>query len=110
MQTFIDTETQQLYEYDDDVQVKIVAGAYELTAAHGERLNHPEKLQPFIRPRALPPTARQLAAQAALAEIYRLETSITQRRLREAVLGTDGGWLGEIEQKIEALRKVAIVG
>jgi hypothetical protein len=36
-------------------------------------------------------------------EIYKLESSITPRRLREAVLG-DGGWLADIDLKIKKLR------
>ena len=41
---------------------------------------------------------------AALQSIIALENKITSRRLREAVLGIDGGWLASIEAEIAALR------
>lgn len=37
-------------------------------------------------------------------QITTLEASITQRRQREAILGTDNGWLAGIEAQIAALR------
>lgn len=40
----------------------------------------------------------------ALAEISRLESEITPRRTREAILGTDGGWLANQESLIAAER------
>lgn len=39
-----------------------------------------------------------------LSQIATLEASITQRRQREAILGTDNGWLAGIEAQIAALR------
>lgn len=39
-----------------------------------------------------------------LLQINSLEGTITARRLREAVLGTDNGWLANIEDEIEDLR------
>jgi hypothetical protein len=47
-----------------------------------------------------PPTAQQLT----LAEIHTLEATITPRRLREALLGTDNGWLASIDAQIATLR------
>lgn len=44
-------------------------------------------------------------SQLALVKINKLEASVTQRRLREAVLGIDGGWLVAVNLQIEALRK-----
>jgi hypothetical protein len=41
---------------------------------------------------------------AALQSIIVLENKITSRRLREAVLGIDGGWLASVEAEIAALR------
>jgi hypothetical protein len=37
-------------------------------------------------------------------QIATLERTITPRRLREAVLGIDNGWLSNMEEKITALR------
>lgn len=51
-------------------------------------------------PLPVPPTPRELV----LAEIHSLEASITNRRLREAVLGTDNGWLAGIDAQIAVLR------
>jgi hypothetical protein len=41
----------------------------------------------------------------AMMKIIELESTITSRRLREAILGTDGGWLSNVNQQIAALRK-----
>lgn len=38
------------------------------------------------------------------AQIMQLEMSITPRRLREAMLGTDSGWLANVNSQIEGLR------
>lgn len=43
-------------------------------------------------------------ARDALAEIQRLEAEIDARRMREAVLGTDGGWLATQDALIAAER------
>lgn len=48
-----------------------------------------------------PPTP----AQIALAKIAALESSVTDRRIREAVLGIDSGWLAALNAEIVALRK-----
>lgn len=37
-------------------------------------------------------------------QILAIEGTITQRRIREAVLGTDAGWLSDREDEIAALR------
>ena len=39
-----------------------------------------------------------------LLQIDTLEKSITTRRIRESILGTDNGWLKNIEAEIETLR------
>lgn len=38
-------------------------------------------------------------------QIVALESQQTPRRIREALLGTDNGWLADIESQIEALRE-----
>jgi hypothetical protein len=45
-----------------------------------------------------------VAALAKREQILNLESQITPRRLREAVLGVDGGWLLSINNQINALR------
>lgn len=55
----------------------------------------------------VPLTADQLKAIRVVkvkAEIEVIEASITPRRTREAVLGTDGGWLAARDAEIAALR------
>ncbi len=37
-------------------------------------------------------------------KIFELENTVTFRRLREAILGTDGGWLHALDQEIAMLR------
>ena len=44
------------------------------------------------------------AEQVILSQIAAIEATITQRRLREATLGTDNGWLSEQDAAIAALR------
>lgn len=45
-----------------------------------------------------------IEANRVLNEIIALEATITPRRTREAILGTDNGWLADIELKIQELR------
>lgn len=40
-----------------------------------------------------------------LSRIAAIEATITPRRLREAVLGLDNGWLADVNEKISELRK-----
>ena len=40
----------------------------------------------------------------AVQRITELEATITIRRIREAALGTDGGWLKNVDDQIAALR------
>ena len=40
-----------------------------------------------------------------LQQISALEASVTDRRIREAVLGTDNGWLKGVNDQITALRE-----
>lgn len=47
---------------------------------------------------------RLAAQQVIFEEIARLESEVTPRRIREAVLGTDGGWLANQEALIAAER------
>ena len=37
-------------------------------------------------------------------QIRQLESTVTQRRMREAALGMDNGWLEHLNQQIETLR------
>lgn len=44
------------------------------------------------------------AKRAAIDQIKALEQTVTERRIREAILGTDGGWLANTNSQIAALR------
>ncbi len=44
------------------------------------------------------------ARREALKQIAELEATITTRRMREAALGTDNGWLANLDAQIQALR------
>lgn len=54
------------------------------------------------RPSVIDPTFD--TDEAIRAQIIELEAQVAPRRLREAVLGVDGGWLADIHQKIALLR------
>lgn len=105
MQHFQDTATGMIWAFDDGVNPSDYSstpstlsatikekpseahiwqnGAWVLDAKLQQELNRAE-------------TANQIIA---------LEATITPRRIREAVLGTDTGWLAEIEAHIAALRQ-----
>lgn len=90
--------------YDDGVN-KIPEGAIDISEAdwmeclenQGRRKFVKGVLKEYTPP---PPTA----SEQALIDIRALEASITPRRIREAVLGTDNGWMADVEEQIEALR------
>lgn len=42
--------------------------------------------------------------QEILSQITSIELSITERRIREAILGVDNGWLANVDAQIKALR------
>ena len=65
MQTFKDSVTQKIWQFDDDVVVTDTAGVYSFTAAHGAVLNTPTTLQPYTIPA---PTAAQLLQDAKTAQ------------------------------------------
>jgi hypothetical protein len=62
MQNFIDTATQQVWSFEDDVTVKVESGTYVFTAAHGAQLATPATLQPYTAPVL---TAAQIASEQA---------------------------------------------
>ena len=64
MQNFIDSKTQQVYAFEDDVRVTNANGVYAFAAASGVPLDVPTTLQPYTPPPAPAPTAAQILAQA----------------------------------------------
>ncbi|SKC78226.1 hypothetical protein SAMN05445504_2360 [Burkholderia sp. CF099] len=61
MQKFIDTATQQLWAFDDDVKASKENGSYMFSDAHGDPLQVPSTLQPYT------PTVEETAADEAAA-------------------------------------------
>lgn len=98
--------TRGFYDLDLHTPEQIPADAIEITAEDHANLMAAQSAGNSIGandegfPVAVPPTERSLT----LSKIAELEAMITPRRLREAVLGTDGGWLETIDAKIATLR------
>ena len=79
MQTFIDTATQQVWAFDDDVDTS--GGVFK--TEHGTVLTVPATLQAYTVP---VPTAAQLLAQAKTAQIATLVSELTiidQKSIRD---------------------------
>lgn len=49
--------------------------------------------------------AANIKPPTVLEQIAQIESTITQRRIREAALGIDGGWLAQKDAEIAELRK-----
>jgi hypothetical protein len=89
MQTYIDTATQKIWSFDDDVVVSDTLGSgYTFIAPHGAVLAVPTTLQPYAVPA---PTPAQLAAVAwstyqnqALQALMRSDN--TMARVQEAII------------------------
>lgn len=79
--------------FDTDIHApdRIPADAYEVT----------EEIADELRVRRPEPPTGNAAVQA---QIRQLETQQTPRRLREAALGADGGWLAALDMQIASLR------
>jgi hypothetical protein len=94
MQTFIDTATQQVWQFEDDVVAVTVAGIYSFTAAHGVVLNVPSTLQPYVVPEKTP---EQLASIAngqlkVTAQITLEETDLVAFRCFKAGVAYPQEW------------------
>ena len=72
MQTFIDTATSNVWQFEDDVVVTDTAGVYSFKTAAGVALNSPATLQPYTIPA---PTPTQLAATAAQAQTAAMQAA-----------------------------------
>lgn len=78
-----------------------------IAAPAGQACQHIEMTAAEVTARQAEEAAAAAAAPrlAILAEIAALEVQQTPRRIREAVLGLDGGWLSSIGSEIETLRE-----
>ena len=72
MQTFIDTATSKVYQYEDDVVVTEANGVYTFTTPNGVVLTTPSTLQPYTIPA---PTPAQLTATAQAVQISTLQAA-----------------------------------
>lgn len=87
----------------------IPVDAIEITIAEHAALLEAQAAGKFIqadsdgRPVALDPPV-PTAKQIALSQILTLESTATERRVREAILGLDNGWLKNVNDQIAALR------
>lgn len=72
MQTFKDSATGQIYEYEDDVIATNTAGVYTFKAAHGMALAAPTTLQPYMIPA---PTSAQLLSQIKVIQAASIDAS-----------------------------------
>lgn len=77
MQTFQDSATLKVWQFEDDVLVTEAAGAYAFKTALGVPLNVPTTLQPYTIPA---PTAAQLLTQAQQAKIAAINASYAQNQ------------------------------
>jgi hypothetical protein len=87
MQTFQDTATLKVWQFEDDVVAVETNGVYTFKTAQGTVLNTPTTLQPYTIPA---PTAAQLLAQAQQAQIATL-TAAYQSAIAQPVSYTSKG-------------------
>ena len=65
----------------------------------------PEGVSPEELEAIFPGVTGRRRVQEALRQLEALEAMITPRRLREAILGVDGGWLANMERRIGECRE-----
>ena len=105
MKKFQDTLTGMIWEFDDEVDPfefpstpKTLSTAIEeKPAEHYVWVDGKWKEDLKVK--------RELQKQSILLEIAKLESSITSRRIREAIAGIDNGWLEAKEEEIKKLRE-----
>lgn len=64
-----------------------------------------EQYQQLLADRDAPKPLLLEGNDLILSQIAELESTATPRRLREAAIGADGGWLKNLDDKITTLRK-----
>lgn len=94
--------------YDPDIHVNIPADAVEISAEeHADLLAGQSSGKTIVagldgRPALTDPPPS--VNEALLSQIRALEATVTARRIREAVLGVDNGWLAALNADIALLR------
>lgn len=90
----------------DNVGCQIPVDAVEISKAqHSTLLDGQSRGMRIVAGADGYPVLAEALLPSAKDQIASLEAGITQRRIREAVLGTDGGWLSAVEAQIAALRE-----
>ncbi len=89
MKHYKDPNTSALYAYEEDGSQDDIIPAHlvSITSAEADAIRAALVPQPTVQD-----------------QIVAIEATITQRRLREALLGTDAGWLANVDAQIAALR------
>lgn len=77
----------------------------DYVAGEGEVIFDHDPGTPEQLAKAFPNYAALMARSDTLRQIGMLEASVTSRRMREAAIGADGGWLAKVDQQIADLRK-----
>lgn len=90
--------------YDDEIN-EIPDDAFEISDSDWQKCIQNQGLRKFengVLFEYTPPSPT--IADQSLIEIHALESTITPRRIREAIIGSDNGWLVNIEEQIAKLR------
>jgi hypothetical protein len=88
MQFFIDTVTNAVHAFEDNVVVKEADGVYSFAAPNGDVLNTPATLQPYAPPA---PTDGELVAQAQVKQIAALYAAYRQAVQQPVGYTSEGG-------------------
>jgi hypothetical protein len=88
MQFFIDTVTNAVHAFEDNVVVKETGGVYSFVAPNGGALNAPATLQPYTPPA---PTNEQLLAQAQDKQLAALYAAYQQAVQQPVSYTSEGG-------------------
>jgi hypothetical protein len=103
--TEIDSNGFPIAFYVDDIN-EIPEGAFEITDDQWHECLENQGLRKFINGELIIYVPSPLTEkEVAIKEIIALEATITPRRVREAILNIDNGWLYNLETEIYLLRE-----
>lgn len=88
MQFFIDTATNAVHAFEDNVVVKEADGVYSFAAPNGDILSTPATLQPYTPP---VPTDEELTAQAQAKQLAALYATYRQAAQQPVSYTSEGG-------------------
>ena len=91
--------------YADDIN-EVPEGTFEITEVQWQECLENQGRRKFVKGKLTEYTPAPLTEkEVALKEILALEATITPRRIREAILNIDNGWLYNLETEIYLLRE-----